>query len=394
MISLDFFPAMGGAHTWMYEVYKRWPGKVTVLACDYSDDPDLADEQTLFDGKDQGSLNVSRHPMSVIDISILNLRCIRQFLQLVLTIRDMVKGDPATLHCLRAFPEGIAAALYKRIFNQSCKTVVYVHGEELNVAATSRQLSLYTRWVLAGSDFVIVNSKTTAEKVKLFVHRTSEPEVVHPGVEWAAYQVSPQCIRQQREKWDCREGQAVLTTVARLEARKNHKVVLGAMASLKKSGVDLKYIITGDGEEREALENLAAALGLKDRVVFTGVVSHAEKIRTFASADIHIMPSVEVGPMVEGYGIVFIEAAAAGIPSIAGNTGGQTEAVSHGRTGLIVDGTQEDQVTAAIGQLLDDPGLSKKMGNAGRSWARTQDWNLISRKTWQMIVAEYDGDVV
>lgn len=391
LISLDFFPAMGGAHTWMYEVYKRWPRPVKVLAGDYGSRPCLGDEQADFDRADHGSLTVIRHPEGVGDISLLSLHCIRQFFQLVGAIRRLTKEKMTLLHCLRTFPEGIAAALYKKMFNRSCKVIVYVHGEELNVAATSRQLSLCVRWVLAGSDIVIANSKTTREKLKSFAKRLPDPVVIHPGVDWEAYQVSSRIIRRQREKWGCREGQTVLVSVSRLESRKNHGTVLAAMAALTKSGIDLKYIVAGDGEERKTLEDQAQELGLENRVLFTGVLSHADKIQTFASADIHIMPSIEAGPMVEGYGIVFVEAAAAGIPSIAGNTGGQPEAVYHGRTGLIVDGTREDQVAEAIDKLAKDKPLAIKMGAAGREWAHSQDWNLITRKTWQAVSARCDG---
>ena len=369
----------------MYEVYKRWPEPVTALVRDYGEDSRLRQGQRAFDCLSHGSLHLVRQSVTLEDIDLLNPGCIREFFRMVLGIRRLANGRPVILHCLRVFPEGIVAALYKKMFNRSSQTVIYVHGEELNVAATSRQLSWYARWVLARSDFIIANSRATREKTLGFKPGIADPAVIHPGVEWAAYQVPRHTISEQRKRWGCRDGQIVLTTVARLEARKNHKRVLAAMAALIRDGLDLKYIIVGDGKERTVLEDSVRKLGLADRVLFTGAVSNAEKILTFASADIHIMPSVEAGPMVEGYGIVFVEAAAAGVPSIAGNTGGQTEAVCRGKTGLIVDGYKEEQIAAAISRLVQTPYLAEDLSSAGRFWAQSQDWDRIAEKTWNLI---------
>lgn len=391
LLCQDFFPQIGGAHTWMYEVYKRWPRQVWVLANDYATDPDYEKKQTVFDTASHESLSIVRYPMSMEDISIFSTRCIERYWRIIQKIHRILNGQRGTLHCLRAFPEGIAAALYKKYVNRSCRIITYVHGEELNVAATSRQLSLFAGWVLGQSDLLICNSLATREKTLLFKPDISEPEVIHPGVEWGCYQVSKADIMQQRKKWGCRDGEIVLTTIARLEPRKNHRNVLDAMAFLRNTGIPIRYIIASDGEERLALEDQAKSLGMSDQVHFTGVISHTEKIRTFASADIHVMPSVEAGAMVEGFGIVFIEAAAAGTPSIAGNSGGQPEAVRHEKTGLIVDGTRNEAIADAILRLAADPRLREKMSSAGREWARSHDWDQVAKKTFHLISEKQDA---
>ncbi len=98
---------------------------------------------------------------------------------------------------------------------------------------------------------------------------------------------------------------------------------------------------------------------------FTGAVSDAEKKLIFAACDIHAMPSVQLGEMIEGFGIVFLEAAAAGKPSICGNIGGQAEAVLDGRTGLVVDGADLDRVADALRSLVRDRALRQRLGRAG-----------------------------
>lgn len=386
LLSFDFFPMIGGAHTWMYEVYKRWPNPVTVLANDYGADPDLETEQREFDATDHGGLAIERHPLTVPDISLFNPACVRQFLRINGMIRRLAGDRPCRIHNLRAFPEGIAAAVYKKWLNRSCRLITYVHGEELNVAATSRQLSYYTRRVLRASDLIIVNSRVTRDKTMAFAPGIKEPVVVHPGVEPDVFVAEPEAIERQKKAWGVKENETVLTTIARLEPRKNHRTVLNAMASVHKSGVALRYIIASDGEERQALIDQARDLGISDRVVFSGRISQKEKALTYAASDIHIMPSIEAGPMVEGFGIVFIEAAAAGIPSISGDCGGQAEAVRHGETGLVVDGTDEKMVGDAILKLASDSVLRDRMGQAGRKWADTHDWKQIALQTWEQCV--------
>jgi phosphatidylinositol alpha-1,6-mannosyltransferase len=104
-----------------------------------------------------------------------------------------------------------------------------------------------------------------------------------------------------------------------------------------------------------------------------------------ALADIHIMPSITYGEVLEGFGIVFLEAAAAGIPSIAGNTGGQAEAVVDGRTGFVVDGTNVETIANAIRQLAENRQLRHEMGEYGRRWASAHEWQTLVDKTSQMI---------
>ena len=386
LLSWDFFPQIGGAHTWMYEVYKRWPKEVITLANDYSNDPYSGKRQAEFDAGDHGALSIVRHPLVMEDISFFKIGCIGQYWNILWKISGLIQRQRGRLHCLRAFPEGIAATLYKTFFNRQCQLVTYVHGEELNVAATSRQLSIYTRQVLKYSDLVIANSRATLKKIHAFAPGIGSWVIIPPGVEWTAFQVSEKQIQHQRKRWGFCNGETILTTVSRLEPRKNHKMVIKAVARLIKSGMPLRYVIASDGEERSQLELLATTLGIREQVLFTGTLDEMQKILTFASADIHIMPSIRIGPMVEGYGIVFIEAAAAGIPSIAGNSGGQPEAVRQGKTGLVVDGNREEEVIGAIRKLVKNPDLRAKMACSGREWAMTHDWEGIAAKTWDTIV--------
>jgi glycosyltransferase involved in cell wall biosynthesis len=87
--------------------------------------------------------------------------------------------------------------------------------------------------------------------------------------------------------------------------------------------------------------------------------------------------------MIEGFGIVFMEAAAAGLPSVAGNTGGQMEAVLHGKTGFIVDGTSLTDVSHTLETLVSSPELRSRTGSAGREWAARHDWALVAEAAYR-----------
>ena len=143
----------------------------------------------------------------------------------------------------------------------------------------------------------------------------------------------------------------------------------------------MSYLCAGDGPERARLERLAHAEGVERFVRFPGAVPDAEKWRVFAACDLHVMPSIQAGSMIEGFGMVFLEAAAAGKPSICGRTGGQLEAVGDGITGIAVDGTSVAELAQAIRRLAHDPALRSSMGAAALERAAAHDWSQVAART-------------
>lgn len=374
LASFDFLPAIGGAHTWMYEQYRRWPTPVHAIAANPALDPRQAELERAFDALDHGALTIHRlapvrHP-DLLDPRYW-VACLRQ-------VRALSSLGPITrLHTLRAFPEGFAALLCKRTLARRAQLVTYAHGEEVLVARTSRQLTWMARSVYAASDLVIANSQGTRQLVAA-LYPPARITCISPGVDANAFAPSAEDVRRYRRTWGWPAGTIVVATVARMEPRKNHAMVLEAVASLRRSGMPIAYFCAGDGEERARLSEKAAALGIHEWVRFPGAISDTEKRLAFAACQVHAMPSIQVGPMVEGFGIVFIEAAAAGVPSVAGNTGGQAEAVKHGETGLIVDGTSLVDVCEALATLARDPERRARMGAMAREWASQHDWARIA----------------
>ncbi len=149
------------------------------------------------------------------------------------------------------------------------------------------------------------------------------------------------------------EGKRVLMTFGRLESRDRQKgfdEVLQLMPRLLLEYPDLVYLIAGQGPDRGRLEAVAASLGLADRVIFTGMVPEEEKAQYYRLADVYVMPSAK-----EGFGFVFLEAMACGIPVIASNSDGSREAVRDGLLGRLVDPADPDELFRAIGAALEEP---------------------------------------
>lgn len=375
----DFFPKIGGAHLWLYEAYRRWPSPVQILTRRFENGAEEIKDEAAFDKRDHGSLRITRDDIAIYDINLLSVACWRKFMRVATRLRDLAGKEPATIHCLRAFPEGFAGLLAKLRHPRITGLVTFAHGEEILVAKSSRQLKIIARAVYRFSDLVIVNSKSTEALVRE-LSPNARIRCVHPGVDCAGFVRTRSAVEEHRKSWKWPADTVVVSTVARMEPRKNQAMVIRAIAELRQEGLPLAYVCGSGGEEKTRLVDLVNTLGLHEWVRFTGVLTDDERALTYGASDIYAMPSIMFGQMTEGFGIVFLEAAAVGIPSIAGNVGGQSEAVLDGKTGLIVDGLDISQVKGAIKRLALDPALRNQMGEDGVKWARAHDWTAVSEQ--------------
>lgn len=147
------------------------------------------------------------------------------------------------------------------------------------------------------------------------------------------------------------EGKTVLMTMGRLVSHERYKgfdEVLELMSELLREVPDITYLIVGKGDDQHRLEEKARALGIADHVVFTGFIKEAEKADHFRLADVYVMPSRG-----EGFGFVFLEALACGIPCIGSKEDGSREALQNGALGLLVDPANREEVKAAIINTLN-----------------------------------------
>lgn len=146
------------------------------------------------------------------------------------------------------------------------------------------------------------------------------------------------------------EGKTVLMTLGRLVTQERYKgfdEVMEILPELSHEIPDITYLIVGSGDDRDRLEEKARTLGLEERVVFTGFIPETEKADYFRLADAYVMPSQG-----EGFGFVFLEAMACGVPVVASKVDGSREAVRDGELGLLVDPAQPEEIKASILAVL------------------------------------------
>ena len=380
LVSYDWAPKIGGAHSWLHEVYSRWPEKVGVLTSTPSLDAEPAAAERAYDASRHGSLEIHRAAAPFTQLSLLSPGCVARFLAHARALHSLTRPAPRSMiHALRSWPEGFTGLLCKRLY-RGTKLVTYAHGEEILIARLSTQLRWMARSVYQASDLIIANSEST-RRIVLELAPTAKIVCIAPGVDTRSYVVPDSAIATCRAAWGWSADTMVVATIARMEARKNQDGVLRAVAELRREGLDVAYVCAGNGQERSALERLAGELGITPWVRFPGSISEADKRILFAAADVHAMPSVQLGEMIEGFGIVFLEAAAAGVPSICGNSGGQMEAVRDGETGIVVDGRDSANIAVALRQLALNPELRRKMGGNGRRWAAEFDWEKVCART-------------
>lgn len=148
-------------------------------------------------------------------------------------------------------------------------------------------------------------------------------------------------------------GKRVLLTLGRLSATERYKgfdEVLDLLPELLKSVPDLAYLIVGDGDDRERLQRKVQALGVADRVVFAGYIAELEKADHYRLADAYVMPGRG-----EGFGFVFLEAMACGVPVVASRLDGSREAVRYGELGIVVNPDDRKELRAGIVSALAQP---------------------------------------
>ena len=158
----------------------------------------------------------------------------------------------------------------------------------------------------------------------------------------------------------------LILSVGRLLNRKGFDNVIRSLPTLLDQGVDVEYALIGIGGELGYLQGLAREFKVTDRVHFLGHVSYEDLPRWYSACDLFAMPNRDIGGDSEGFGLVFLEAAASGKPAVAGKAGGTGSAVVDGVTGLRVDGENIAEIAAVLIRLLSDPEESARMGQAGR----------------------------
>ncbi len=302
------------------------------------------------------------------------LRDVAIRINLLRAIRRITRAEEIDIVCIgELVASGWLAAVCRRLF--ALRSIIYVHGEEISSRMAYDVDGRRRRRALAEADALVAVSRFTVEALETTMGvPAGKIALISNGVDLQRF--TPRPRRADLMARYGLTGRRVLLTVGRLYARKGMDRVIESLPAVLRELPDVCYLLVGDGTYRAALERLAEAHGVREAVVFAGAVADAELIDHYALADAFIMANREMPDGdTEGFGLVFLEANACGIPVIAGRAGGSVDAVTDGVNGLVVDGDQPWQISAAILRLFQDDPLRERLVQTGNEVAARSGWD-------------------
>jgi phosphatidylinositol alpha-1,6-mannosyltransferase len=254
------------------------------------------------------------------------------------------------------------------------RLIATTHGHEIGWAALPAARSLLRR-IAANVDVVTyLGEYTRVRLARALAPYDDRLRRLAPAVDSSVFRpgAGGQLLRERLGLAD----RPVVVCVSRLMPRKGQDLLVEALPSMRRRIPGTALVLVGGGPSRERLQRLARQHGVSDHVIFSGSVDHAELPAWYGVGDVFAMPCRERlnGLDVEGLGIVFLEAAACGLPVVAGTSGGSVEAVRDRDNGRIVSGRDSEEVAAAVAGLLADPLGAAAMGERGRTWV-SEDWS-------------------
>jgi phosphatidyl-myo-inositol dimannoside synthase len=252
------------------------------------------------------------------------------------------------------------------------RTVQYLYADEVRVGPR------LCRFALRHAAAVVAISGHARELAREFGAEEDRIHQIPPGVD----------LPRETDRAE-RSDQPTLLTVSRLDdAYKGHDVMLRALALIRRQIPELRWVVIGDGSLRARLERQAEQQGLNGAVRFLGEVTDGERDRWYRTADVFVMPSrLPQRGGGEGFGIVYLEAGARGLPVIAGNVGGALDAVVQDETGVLVDPADPGAVAAAVVGLLDAPARAASMGRNAAARAERFAWPVVGRQVEDLLLA-------
>ena len=349
LVTNDFPPKVGGVQNYLWELWRRLPPDDVVV------------HTTPHAGADAFD---AEQPFRVV-------RSTEPWLlpgpHLVRRVRRLAQRHEAGLVVIDpALPAGMIGP------SLDLPYAVVVHGAEVAIPGRLPGLRPLLRRVLGSAAGVVAAGGYPALESERALGRPLAAFVIPPGVDTERFSPMDDWDRARgRGRLGLRPDSPTVVSVSRLVPRKGMDTLVRAAAILAAGGRDLQVVIAGDGRDRGRLERLAARVGAP--VSFPGRLGGAQLAALVGCADVFAMlcRTRWRGLEQEGFGIVFLEAAAAGVPQVAGRSGGAHEAVSDGETGIVLDPATPQAAATAIGTLLDDGERRRAMGAAARQRAVT-----------------------
>lgn len=369
VLTENFPPIEGGSSRWFWELYSRLsPETIIVVTQDSTVGID-------FDRSQQ--MNIERMSLSCTEWGFRSVKGLMFYWRCFWQIRRLVKKhNIEEIHCGRVIHEGVTAWLLKTFLG--IPYICYVHGEDVETAATSREQSLLVKQVCKNSRYLICNSNNTANLVSSLGFSSIEHcRILHPGVDLKKFTPAPSNNEFRKSmQW---KDKVVLLTVGRLQRRKGQDFMIKAMAELVKIYPSLLYSIVGQGECFEELSGLVTDLKLENHVQIHTNLGDKDLINCYQQCDLFILPNRTIGNDIEGFGMVLVEAQACGKGVVAGSSGGTSETMERDVTGKIIDCNSVTSIIDGVSTILDSEDY--------KAWQRAANDHATKKFGWDAHVS-------
>ena len=364
-VTNDFGPRAGGIETFIIGLIERRPFGQTIVYTSFQKNSEKYDAAWL-----------TNYGVRVIrDRSKILLPTPR----VAFHVRAIIKREGIKTAAFgAAAPLGLLSASMKRAGVQ--RTVALTHGHEVWWAKVF-PFNLLLRRIGSTVDVLTYLGEFTRQAIAQGISASAQRSMVKiaPGIDVNHF--IPTDASAVRETLEISKKK-VIVSVGRLVHRKGQDQLIEAMPQILKSVPDAHLLLIGEGPYREHLQKLVHKHILENSVTFIGRIQYKELPMYLCAGQIFAMPSRSrlMGLEVEGLGIVYLEASSCGLPVLAGNSGGAPDAVVQNETGLVVDGTDTDQIAIAAVELLNNSAISRTMGITGRQWiVDNWRWDIWSK---------------
>lgn len=266
----------------------------------------------------------------------------------------------------QVLPIGLLLAVISRLTR--VPFLVSVYGMDVLTAERVPRKKILLGWILHRATRAIANSSYTASLVAQHGVSHKQIAVITPASSYDPASLARDTERMALlRKRHHLEDKRIVFFIGRLVERKGVRHVLAALPKLLATQPDVVFCVGGKGPERNAIEKQAHEMDLLASVIFLGSIPQDEVSAWYHLAEVFVTTQLPARSNdVEGFGIVFLDAAAHGVPSVGGNNGGVVDAIVDGETGILVDPMDADAVASALIRLLEDKAYARQLGERGK----------------------------
>lgn len=376
LLSEIFPPVHGGSGRWFYELYNR-----------------ITDIKLWVVTNGHVSRDLPYFPHTVVERDlcssewgIISLRGICFYCREILNLLRVCRSNNITqVQAGRVLHEGLIGAIVSRFLR--LEFIVFVHGEDIKTTATSREQDLLAKFVFRSATRIICNSHNSAAILGELGYEQGRPvSVIHPGADIDTFIPQTKSL-DFREAYKL-QNKRILLTVGRLQTRKGQDHMISAMPELLTSYPDLHYVIVGSGDDEQKLRHSITELNLSDSVSMFCDCSDEELVQFYQQCDLFILPNRDYGQDIEGFGMVLVEAQAAGKVVITGNSGGTRETLLPNETGFVINCDTPSDIIAELSPILADDQHEKlnSMSEHTRRFVKANfSWEVHTKKFFSIV---------